>query len=92
MAVAADQVPVAVRELEQAEQPVHALLSHLAARHAVEVGDVVEELAAGEVGVDERLLIEVAQPRLGFHRLGEDVEALDQSLARRRRHQPAQHA
>src|SRR2546429_368909 len=38
----ADQLPVAIGELEQAEQPLHALLPHLAARHPIKVGHVVE--------------------------------------------------
>src|SRR5438552_362925 len=87
----ATQAP-SVRQLEQAEQPLHPLLALGPARHAIEVRDEIEKLASREVWMDEWLFIQVAEPRLCFERLGEHVESIDERSPRGRLDETAQHA
>src|ERR1700693_3592285 len=92
MAVGADQLTVPVCELEQPKQALHALITLRTARHSIEVGDEVQELASGEVRMHERFFIEVAEPRLRAQRVLHDVDPVDEGSPRGGSKQTAEHA
>src|SRR5258708_22117077 len=63
VAVSPDQLAVAIGQLEQAEQPLHSLLTLGPSRHPVQVRDVVQKLATREGRVDQRRFAEVTTRR-----------------------------
>src|SRR3989442_15400114 len=64
VAVAANQLAVLVRKVEQVEKPGHPFFALPAARHPVEIGDEVEELSSCQVRMNEGLLVQVSKTRL----------------------------
>ena len=92
MAVRPDQLAVAIRQLEKSQQALHALLALGTSWHSIQVRDVVEELATGQVRVHERFFVEVTEPGLGLERPRVNVEPVDEGPPRRRRQQTAEHA
>src|SRR5438445_3097031 len=92
MAVGADQLAISVRELEQPQQPLHPLIALLAAWHAVKVRHEIQEFAAGQMRMNEGLLVEVTHARLGAKGVLKDVDPFDQGGSGGWGEQSAEHA
>src|SRR5258708_22581003 len=59
VAVSPDQLAVSIGQLEQAEQPLHSLLTLRASLHPLEIRDRVQKLATRDGRGDGRLFVEV---------------------------------